>query len=227
MRRDALSLNRHDAFQHHDHRDDRLPPAKSPGDECPPQSSAWESSVSHTNPPSAATTPSSSTTQKLTHFCGPLSSRHSLSEPAGRHRLTSDALPHATTRRHCLATRPTAAASRCRQASRPLAPRTATTRRTSKPPIGSPHDDADRLFRANRRAFTRIPSSRNDAFQQHDPKAAARQSRTSPIAVTTALRSRGSRTRAFRRIDILPGHRGMMPTAPARDTLPITADPGD
>lgn len=31
-------------------------------------------------------------------------------------------------------------------------------------------------------------------------------------------------TRTFRRIDILPRHRSMMPTAPAHDALPITAD---
>jgi hypothetical protein len=118
----------------------------------------------------------------------PLSSRHSLSQPARRHRLAPDTFPHAATRRHCLAARPTATASRCRQASRSLAPLTPTTRCTSKPSTGSPGDDADPLFRPNRRAFTRISSSRNDAFQQHDPKAAARRSRTSPIAVTTALR---------------------------------------
>lgn len=59
--------------------------------------------------------------------------------------------------------------------------RPATTRRASRPSAGSPGDDADRLFRANRRAFTRIPSSQDDAFQQHDPKAAARQSRPGPL----------------------------------------------
>jgi hypothetical protein len=38
--RDALPLSRHGAFQHHDHRYDKLPPAGSTGDGCPPQSSA-------------------------------------------------------------------------------------------------------------------------------------------------------------------------------------------
>jgi hypothetical protein len=174
MSRDALPLGRHDGFQHHDHRYDRLPPAKITGDECPPQSSTWESPGYHTNPPSSRNDALQQHDPEAHALHRPLSSRHSLSQPARRHRLAPDTFPHAATRRHCPAVRPTATASRCRQASRSLAPRTPTTRCTSKPSTGSPGNDADPLFRPNRRAFTRIPSSRNDAFQQHDPKAAAR-----------------------------------------------------
>ena len=131
--------------------------------------------LSHESPATGATR-SSSTTQKLPHFVdhfrASIASNH-----AGLHRRAPDTLPHATPRRHSLAARPTATACRRRQASRPLAPRTATTPRASKPATRITCDDADRLFRSNRRAFTRIHSSRNDAFQQHDPKAATRQSR--------------------------------------------------
>jgi hypothetical protein len=58
-------------------------------------------------------------------------------------------------------------------------------------------DDGFQIFHVKRRAFTRIPSSRNDAFQRHDPRARTRRSRPVPMTVTAMLRVATNTNGAF------------------------------
>jgi hypothetical protein len=93
------------------------------------------------------------------------------------------------------------------QAVSPALPRHDARRR---PATGSSRDDAGPSFRANRQAFRRYPGSRNDAFQQFDPRRSARRSLPVPKAAAAALPLATNAIGAFKRIDKLSGRRGIL-----------------
>jgi hypothetical protein len=62
----------------------------------------------------------------------------------------------------------------------------------------------------NRQPLARIPGSRNDAFQQHDPRAPTRRSPPVSMTVTTELRLAVKQSGPSIRIDKLSGRCGIM-----------------
>jgi hypothetical protein len=129
--------------------------------------------------PAAGTTPSSSTTQMPPHFVDDFRAATSLPTREA-HRLTPNTLPHATTPRHCLATRPTATLSRRSQPrvhSRHALPRHHARRSLPADHLAMMPTGSSRLESTSLHSK---PSNRNSALQQNDAKASTQQIAQSP-----------------------------------------------